>query len=79
MTNTARFTDIVLPSKAQLEYIDLLKVTDNICPGVVALPGKWCSQPVQTGAIANLLVDSACFPGGQPAYNDTFVNLESAS
>jgi len=56
-----------------------LKVTDKICPGMVALPGKWWSLPVQTGAITILLVDSACSPGGQPAYNDTFVNLENAS
>ena len=55
-----------------------LKVTDSVCPGVVALPGKWWSLPAQTGAVANLLVDSAFSPGGQPAYNDTFVNLESA-
>jgi anaerobic selenocysteine-containing dehydrogenase len=52
-----------------------LLVTDSIGSGVVALAGKWWSFPEQTGAVANLLVDSAFSPGGQPAYNDTFVNV----
>ncbi len=55
-------------------HTDLL-VTDSIGSGVVALAGKWWSFPEQTGAVANLLVDSAFSPGGQPAYNDTFVNV----
>ena len=56
-----------------------LKVTDTICSGVVALPGKWWSQPTQTGAVGNLLTPSSWSAGGQPAYNDTFVQVESAS
>ncbi len=52
-----------------------LRVTDSINPGVVALAGKWWSIPAQTGAVANLLVDSSLSPGGQPAYNDTFVSV----
>ena len=56
-----------------------LRVTDSVCLGVVALPGKWWSRPAQTGAVGNLLTPSAWSPGGQPAYNDTFVHVESAS
>ncbi len=55
-----------------------LHVTDSIRPGVVALAGKWWSLPAQSSALTNLLVDSTLSPGGQPAYNDTFVYVESA-
>ena len=56
-----------------------LKVTDTISSGVVALPGKWWSQPIQTGAMGNLLTPSSWTDAGQPAYNNTFVKVESAS
>ena len=56
-----------------------LKVTDTISSGVVALPGKWWSQPIQTGAISNLLTPSSWTDAGQPAYNNTFVKVASAS
>ena len=56
-----------------------LQITDKVRPGVVALPGKWWSQPVETGAVANLLTPSAWSPGGQPAYNDTFATVKSAN
>ena len=52
-----------------------LHVTDSVRPGVVALPGKWWSQPAETGAVANILSPSEWSPGGQPAYNDIFVNV----
>lgn len=52
-----------------------LHVTDTVCPGVVALPGKWWSEPAETSAVANLLSASAWSPGGQPAYNDVFVEV----
>jgi anaerobic selenocysteine-containing dehydrogenase len=52
-----------------------LNLTDDIHPGVVALPGKWWSLPEVTGAVANELTPSAWSPGGQPAYNDTFVEV----
>ena len=55
-----------------------LKVTDTIRRGVVSLPGKWWSRPTQTGAIGNLLTPSSWSAGGQPAYNDTLVEVESA-
>ncbi len=50
-----------------------LKVTDTISSGVVALPGKWWSQPIQTGAMGNLLTPPSWTDAGQPAYNNTFV------
>lgn len=52
-----------------------LHLTDDIHEGVVALPGKWWSLPEGTGAVANLLTPSSWSPGGQPAYNDTFVEV----
>ncbi len=56
-----------------------LRVTDAICPGAVALAGKWWSEPAETGAVANLLTPSAWSPGGQPAYNDTFIEVEAVA
>jgi anaerobic selenocysteine-containing dehydrogenase len=55
-----------------------LRVTADVRPGVVALPGKWWGQPEETGAVANLLTPSLWSPGGQPAYNDTFVQVTAA-
>lgn len=52
-----------------------LHVTDAVAPGVVALPGKWWTLPEEDDAVANLLSPSAWSPGGQPAYNDTFVEV----
>jgi anaerobic selenocysteine-containing dehydrogenase len=49
-----------------------LHVTEDIRPGVVALPGKWWS------AVGNLLTPPAWSPGGQPAFNDTFVEVVGA-
>ena len=54
-------------------------VTDAVRPGVVALPGKWWGEPGETGAVANLLTPSAWSPGGQPAYNDTYVFVSAAT
>jgi anaerobic selenocysteine-containing dehydrogenase len=51
-----------------------LRITDDICPGVVALAGKWWGDS-EGGAVANLLTASVWSPGGQPAYNDTFVRV----
>ncbi len=52
-----------------------LRVTDSIRSGVVVLEGKWWSTPAATSAVANLLTTSRWSPGGQPAYNDTFVQV----
>jgi hypothetical protein len=60
------------------ELVVWLRVTGDIRPGVVALPGKWWGHPPQTGAVANLLTRSAWSPGGQPAYNDTWVQVTAA-
>jgi anaerobic selenocysteine-containing dehydrogenase len=56
-----------------------LEVTDAVCAGVVVLPGKWWGRAEQLGAVANLLTASAWSPGGQPAYNDTFVSVADAT
>lgn len=52
-----------------------VRVTGDVHQGVVVLPGKWWSFPEESGALANLLTPSAWSPGGQPAYNDTFVEV----
>ena len=65
-------------SNRQGEIRAALAVTDVIGAGAVALAGKWWSEPTETGAVANLLSPSSWSPGGQPAYNDTFVEVEAA-
>jgi len=55
-----------------------VQVTDRVRPGVVALPGKWWSRPAETGAVGNLLTPAVWSAGGQPAYNDTFVEVRGA-
>lgn len=52
-----------------------VRVTADVHRGVVVLPGKWWGFPEETSALANLLTPSAWTPGGQPAYNDTFVEV----
>ncbi len=64
---------------SQGEFKAWLKVTDTIRPGVVALPGKWWSLPAGTGALANILTPSSWSPGGQPAYNETFVEVRGVT
>jgi anaerobic selenocysteine-containing dehydrogenase len=49
------------------------RITEGIHRGTVALPGKWWHEP--DGASANLLTPPRWAPGGQPAYNDTFVHV----
>lgn len=52
-----------------------VRLNDGLHHGVAALPGKWWGSPVETSAVANLLSPSAWTPGGQPAYNDTWVEV----
>jgi anaerobic selenocysteine-containing dehydrogenase len=61
------------------ELLVWVRTTDTLRPGVVALPGKWWSVPEEESALANLLTPSSWSPGGQPAYNDTFVEVRPAS
>ncbi len=55
-----------------------LKVTQQIRAGTVSLAGKWWSTPEETAAVGNMLTSAAWSVSGQPAYNDTFVEVESA-
>jgi anaerobic selenocysteine-containing dehydrogenase len=55
-----------------------LQVSDIITPGAVTLVGKWWSEPEETAVLANMLTPSIWSAGGQPAYNDTFVDVEAA-
>jgi anaerobic selenocysteine-containing dehydrogenase len=52
-----------------------LRVSDDVCSGVVALAGKWWGRSEDGSAVANLLTASSWSPGGQPAYNETFVRV----
>ncbi len=49
-----------------------LLVSADVRAGTVALPGKWWDL-----ASPNLLTAGRWSPGGQPAYNDTFVEVSS--
>lgn len=51
-----------------------LEIDTGIVPGVVALPGKWWHA---TGAMGNVVTGSSRSPGGQPAYNDTYVSVQA--
>jgi anaerobic selenocysteine-containing dehydrogenase len=55
-----------------------LKVTQHIRAGTVSLNGKWWSIPKETAAVGNMLTPAAWSVTGQPAYNDTFVEIEGA-
>ena len=70
--------DRVAVRNAQGEVTAWLRVGTSIRSGVVALTGKWWSHPTETGAVANFLTPSSWAPGGQPAYNDTFVDVIAA-
>jgi hypothetical protein len=63
---------------AQGELTAWLRVGTSVRRGVVSLTGKWWSHPEETSAVANILTPSAWTPGGQPAYNDTFVDVTAA-
>ena len=65
----------IIHDRAEIEVI--LRLTDSIRPGVIALEGKWWSQPEETAAVANDLAKSAWSRAGQPAYNDIFVQVVS--
>ncbi len=69
---------VVLLGNERGEIGAALAVTDSIGAGAVSLAGKWWSEPAETAAVANLLSPSSWSPGGQPAYNDTFVRVEAA-
>lgn len=56
-----------------------IHVSDAIRSGVVALPGRWWSHPTETAAVTNFLSPPAWSPGGQPAYNDIFVDVTAVT
>jgi anaerobic selenocysteine-containing dehydrogenase len=70
--------DRVTIRNAQGSVTAWLRVGDSVRPGVVSLTGKWWSHPPETSAVTNVLTPSAWAPGGQPAYNDTFVEVVAA-
>jgi anaerobic selenocysteine-containing dehydrogenase len=70
--------DRVTIRNAQGSVTAWLRVGDSVRSGVVSLTGKWWSHPPETSAVTNVLTPSAWAPGGQPAYNDTFVEVVAA-
>jgi anaerobic selenocysteine-containing dehydrogenase len=56
-----------------------VEVTDAMCPGTVALEGKWWQDPASLGAVANRLAPARWTPAGQPAYNDIFVEISAVA
>jgi anaerobic selenocysteine-containing dehydrogenase len=56
-----------------------LAVTETVLPGALALPGKWWSQPPETAAVPNLLLPAGWSAGGQPAYNEIWVEVTGES
>jgi anaerobic selenocysteine-containing dehydrogenase len=49
-------------------------VTEDVRRGVATLPGRWWSADVGSAGV-NALTPDAASPGGQPAYNDTYVTV----
>ena len=56
-----------------------LRVNEHIFPGTVSLAGKWWFCPENTAAVGNVLTPAVWSATGQPAYNDTFVEVISAN
>jgi anaerobic selenocysteine-containing dehydrogenase len=52
-----------------------LRISNSVPLGVVALPGKFWGPTSGYCAVGNLLSPSAWSPGGQPAFNDTFIEV----
>jgi anaerobic selenocysteine-containing dehydrogenase len=70
--------DRVTIRNAQGEVTAWLRVGTSVRSGVVSLTGKWWSYPTETSAVTNFLTPSAWTPGGQPTYNDTYVDVIAA-
>ena len=68
----------IIVKNSQGEVLAWLRVTDDVRPGVASLPGKWWSTPPDTGAVGNFLTPASWAPGGQPAFNETFVEVLEA-
>lgn len=62
-------------SNTQASVQAWLQVSDDVRRGVATLPGRWWSADLG-GSGANALTPAASSPGGQPAYNDTYVSVE---
>lgn len=63
----------------QGELKALVNVTEVVRPGIISLVGKWWGADEHGGVVANLLSPSRWSPQGQPAYNETFVEVEPVS
>lgn len=55
-----------------------LRIGGAVPSGTVALPGKWWSAQDPGGGVSNALSPSAWSPGGQPAFNEIFVEVAAS-
>jgi anaerobic selenocysteine-containing dehydrogenase len=69
-------TVVLQGEAARVEAV--LKVSDTLCAGVLALEGKWWDGDEPSAAAMNRLTPSVWSPAGQPAYNETYVTVEPA-
>ena len=69
-------TVVLQGEAARVEAV--LKVSDTLRAGVLALEGKWWDGDEPSAAAMNRLTPSAWSPAGQPAYNETYVTVEPA-
>ena len=53
-----------------------LKVSEDAMPGIAVMQGKWWGGEEETSGQMNRLSPSSWSPGGQPAYNETYVTVE---
>ncbi len=66
----------VAARNGQGEIVASLRVTDGVVPGCVVVEGKrWWSSSPEGDAVTNRLAPARWSPLGQPAYNDTFVEV----
>ena len=70
--------DRVVISNTQGKVTAWVEVGTTVRPGVVSLAGRWWGRPAEVSALTNLLTPSAWTPGGQPAYNDAYVDVVAA-
>ncbi len=71
--------DRVSASNQQGEIVLRLRVTDGVVPGTLVIEGKrWWSGPAGENAVTNRLAPPRWSATGQPAFNDTFVEVRRA-
>jgi anaerobic selenocysteine-containing dehydrogenase len=68
---------IVVVRRGPAQINAILKVSDAVRPGILALEGKWWDGDDPAAVPMNRLTASAWSPAGQPTYNETYVTVEA--